>query len=82
MNVPKLNNRLAVIFERAQALETLLNELEPEMATQVFGLVLAVKSNEQREAIYRAAKMSYQRKTLAEAIAPYKPTITFPDRKE
>ena len=73
--------RLVTILSRAHQLEELLADLPPEQATQVFALVLAVRGNEQCEAIMRAARGAYQRKTLAEVVAPYKPTITFPERK-
>ena len=73
--------RLTVILERAQQLETLLCDLKAEEAQQVFALVLAVRGNDECEAIFKAARGCYQRKTLAEVVAPYKPTITFPERK-
>ena len=73
--------RLALILTRAHQLEELLADLEPELANQVFALVLAVRGNEQCEAIMRAARGAYQRKTVAETVRPFIPTVTFPERK-
>ena len=56
------HKRLTVILERAQQLETLLADLDPEMATQVFALVLAVRGNAECEAIIKAARAAYQRR--------------------
>lgn len=77
----KNQQRLTTILARAQQLETLLADLKPEEARQVFALVLAVRGNAECDAIYRAAKGCYQRKTVGEAVRPFIPTVTFPERK-
>jgi hypothetical protein len=88
MTDKKVNNsaQITKLCKYAQALEQLLIDLEPELRTQVFALVLSLRSQEEIEAIMAAAKQTRQRRTLTEIVAPYKPvitkpTISFPDRK-
>jgi hypothetical protein len=69
------------ILVKAKQLDALLSDLEPEVAIEVFGLVLSGRDNATIDAILSAARTKYQRRTVSEVVKPFIPTVTFNNRQ-
>jgi hypothetical protein len=64
------------ILVKAKQLDALLSDLEPEVAIEVFGLVLSGRDNATIDAILSAARTKYQRRTVSEVFKHFIPTVT------